>query len=222
MGNRISIALVVKGLGLAASLGSLVAFAVLILRAINEGLGHASVPGLLGAGVILFVIGEVLRWRAGQMGDRDDTDIDADAPETPGAGTGIARPTDEAPHEAVYNDAFRRQQKRGDSALNDPERMTLHLVPLYIYIASNGVQSGVAGFGTTETRAALPHLIELGLNEVAALLEAYIAHDEDVVSDPVGLEKQLSAVGFDDIPARLDAYLETKYPWAPTPSQNTA
>ncbi len=215
MGNRISIALVVKGLGLAASLGSLVAFAVLILRAINEGLGHASVPGLLGAGVILFVIGEVLRWRAGQMGDRDDTDIDADAPETPGAGTGIARPTDEAPHEAVYNDAFRRQQKRGDSALNDPERMTLHLVPLYIYIASNGVQSGVAGFGTTETRAALPHLIELGLNEVAALLEAYIAHDEDVVSDPVGLEKQLSAVGFDDIPARLDAYLDKAYPWQP-------
>ncbi|HBZ44347.1 MAG TPA: hypothetical protein DEO85_09900 [Maritimibacter sp.] len=204
---------VLRGAGLLASLASFFVFAYLLFTAVTSGLGASGVPVLLVTAVTLFVLGEVLRWRSGAMvgaGPLDDND-----PLTDGTAkhTGIPRPTDEALHEAVYNDAFRKQQKHGDGGLIEAERLTLHLVPLHIYVSSNGLRNGIAGFGLSETKASLPYFVEIGLEDVATVLEAYLAKDEGPASDPQTAQDALTAAGFNDIPARVDAYLDTRYPW---------
>lgn len=214
MGGKISLPTILRGAGLAASLGSLFAFAYLLLTATRAGLGDASVPVLLVTAVTLFVLGEVLRWRAGRMlgtnplDDKDPLTVSGARP------AGIARPKSEALHEAVYNDAFRKQEKHGAGALSEAERLTLHLVPLHIYVTSNGLQGGISGFGSTETRASLPYLFEVGLPEVAELLEGYLDKDPALTDDPERTRRDIMAAGFDDIPARVDAYLDAAYPWA--------
>lgn len=214
MERKSQLALIMKSAGMIASLGSFFVFAYLLYIAATVGLGDTIVPLLLAAGVVLFVLGEVLRWRAAKSISVDPSG--ATGPITLTGEQGIGRPTREALHEAVYNDAFRKHQKSGDGALNEAERMVLHLVPLHVYISAKGADDGIAAFGHTETRATLPYLHEIGLGDLATLLEGNLANDEGPASDPDEIDNELSVAGFDTIPERIDAYLDMHYPWAET------
>jgi len=133
-------------------------------------------------------------------------------------------------HERVYNAAYDKVSR--DVELSEWEEVTFNCFATHMYLDADGLDTGLGNFDHSRARAALPSLKEIGLDEVTYVLESYITLSEDMMygrremaeftyqdkeagtvaflsySDDV--YDELVALGFDEIPDRLDSYLKGK------------
>ncbi|NBD29207.1 MAG: hypothetical protein GVY31_04100 [Alphaproteobacteria bacterium] len=138
----------------------------------------------------------------------------------------VERPRSRRPYEVVYEAARETRNRAGAGALTPVELTCESCWLLYSYIEGDGPEGGVSNMGASKARAAAPALVQIGLARCATLLNEFLDQYEEFDRFPHSEEgdrqfletsdlyaEELRQAGFDELPDRLDAYLEKNYPW---------